>query len=378
MSAAGGGAHIVSEVRELQRWIPAWDALAVAAGRPYSAPGWLLPWWEERRPTGTNLYVVIVEREGSLSAIAPYFVHHGRFGRRDLRLLSSGYAHGLGILSGSEDETVAIAAALQAARPTLVSLEWCPEEPDWSSSLQSSWPSRFRPTRLQTGRMPAPVVDIAGLEFAAWLSQRSPGFRGQYRRVLRDLASSGGSVDVARTPEERDAAIEAFTRLHHERWVARGGSNLASPGVGAMLRSACTHLSEDRLRLVVLTVDGGIRAVQILIAAGGTVAYWNGGWDQEYGSLRPALTALTGAIQDACIRGDRIVELGIGTEPYKLRLANATIATALTTTVLIPRGRSYVHAQLALTPNRGRRSARRVVHALPNGWQQQIRRLKQH
>jgi CelD/BcsL family acetyltransferase involved in cellulose biosynthesis len=378
MSAAvvGGGAHIVSDVSELERWIPAWDALAVAAGRPYCAPGWLLPWWEELRPVETSLHVVVVERDGMLATIAPYFVHHGRFGRRDLRLLSSGYAHGLDILSASDPEADAIAQTLATAHPTLISFELLAEESAWPSLLRGSWPSRHRPTRVQTARMPAPVVDVAGLDFATWLSQRSSGFRGQHRRALRDIARSGGSVDVARSDEEREAAITAFLRLHHERWASRGGSNLANPGVGAMLRSACTYLPEDRLRFVVVTVDGAIRAVQILVAAGGTVAYWNGGWDQAYGSLRPALTALTGAIHDACDRGDRIVELGSGAEPYKLRLAKAPVVTVLTTSVVIPLGRSYVHGHLALLPNLGRRSAQKVVRALPNRLQRGIRRLR--
>ena len=48
-AAPGLRARVLADGAALERERAGWDALAVAAGRPYGAPGWALPW---ARPSG--------------------------------------------------------------------------------------------------------------------------------------------------------------------------------------------------------------------------------------------------------------------------------------------------------------------------------------
>jgi hypothetical protein len=42
-------AELIQDVERLKELSGEWDRLAVAAARPFAAPGWLLPWWRSAR-----------------------------------------------------------------------------------------------------------------------------------------------------------------------------------------------------------------------------------------------------------------------------------------------------------------------------------------
>jgi hypothetical protein len=52
-------AELVDDPARLAPHLAAWDELAVAAGRPYCAPAWMLAWWRALVPAGSELRVVL-------------------------------------------------------------------------------------------------------------------------------------------------------------------------------------------------------------------------------------------------------------------------------------------------------------------------------
>ncbi len=52
------------------------------------------------------------------------------------------------------------------------------------------------------------------------------------------------------------------------------------------------------------------------------MSYWLGGFDDEWAREKPALVALLAAVEDAFARGDKRVDLGGGTQGYKLRFSD--------------------------------------------------------
>lgn len=362
----------------LEPWLGAWDALAVAAHKPYCAPGWMLPWWEELRPMGAELRVVLVLDGAALVAVAPFFVQPGRAGRRDARMLACDVAHGLDLLcvdGGQAASAPLIARALAAGRPTLVAFEGFDTSYGWPDRLRAVWPGPLRPAELTSPSQPTPVVRLAAEDFDAWLAGRSRNFRQQIAQSRRRMEAAGGRLVLATAPAEVEAGIIAFERLHAGRWSARGGSNLSGPATAAMLRSAAARLPDGRLRLWTLELGDAVVAVQVLVAAGGEVAYWNGGWDESQAKLRPALLVLVAAVEDAFRRGEARVDLGGGAHPYKLRLADTPVTDAIGTRTMLPLGSRFPIARAALVPRQARRVLLRGIRRLPPERQAQVRDL---
>ncbi len=69
-----------------------WDDLAQTLGRPYCAPGWLLPWWRHVAPDKALLRIAVArDDDGRLAGVAPFYAARRR-GVWTYRLLAAGLA----------------------------------------------------------------------------------------------------------------------------------------------------------------------------------------------------------------------------------------------------------------------------------------------
>jgi CelD/BcsL family acetyltransferase involved in cellulose biosynthesis len=339
-----------------------WDALAVATARPYCAPAWMLAWWEHMSPARADLRVILVADGEELLGVAPFFVHHGRAGRRDARVLCAGHSHRIDLLAADRQATAAaVAGTLAAERPSLVSLEGFEAGSDWPAIIRRAWPGRLAPASRTVARQPTPIVTLDPAGFSAWLAAQSKNFRKKTGQARRRLEQEGGRVELA---TDRGAAIDAFVRLHAQRWEGRGGSSLDPRRTGAMLRAAAAALPEDRLRLWTVLVGEDIAAVQVFVAAGGEVANWNGGWDERHARVQPSLLALLAAMDDAAARDERHIDMGGGDDHYKQRFADDALSEAIATTVLLPASVRTPLTRLQLVPGQARRALRPHVRRL--------------
>jgi CelD/BcsL family acetyltransferase involved in cellulose biosynthesis len=356
---------ILTSTGALAPWVSQWDRLALTLSRPYCAPGWLVPWWEHMRPERSTLAVVLLYDGSELLAVAPFFRQASRLGGHKLRLLGSGTSHGMDILSLPSAATAAplLVQALVGLRPALISFESIDARSFWPRHVQQCWPGTRDARLVTTGRRVFP--EIALDRHGRWFEQRERKFRKEIARSRRRLMEVGGRTALALTTEDRRAALAAFERLHAARWSKRGGTSLLMHETAAMLRDAVARMPADRLRMWCTYVGREIIAVDICVAAGDTVSVWNGGFDEAHAKLGPGILTVVAAIEDAEERGEQHIELGGGGAPYKLRLAGAPVEAAITTHVVVPWGRGYPKARLALLPHVLKRDARRVLAQLP-------------
>ena len=343
----------------------AWDALAAENRLPYCTPAWMLGWWTHARPAGGRLRVAVALDGGALAGVAPCYAVRER-GVEHLRMLASPTAHRAQPVSvrGREREVVGVlAGALAAARPRagVLAFAGVPEGSPWPALLAAGWPGSLRAGRRLVERVPAPLLSLSGKTYEEWFASRSKNFRSQMRRAQRSLEEQGARVRMAATPAEIDQDVRAFIRLHHARWDPRGGSEAIDEGVERMLRATATELvGTGNLRLAAVVAGEQTVAVQAMVAAGGEVSYWLGGFDEAWSRSKPALVALLAAVEDAFERQDDRLDLGAGVQEYKLRFADGQ--EVLEWSSVVPRGVRAPLDWALLAPSRARSALGRATY----------------
>jgi CelD/BcsL family acetyltransferase involved in cellulose biosynthesis len=352
-----------------------WDELAVAAGRPFAAPAWGLAWWRHAAPTGASLAVVAVRDGTDLLAVAPLWTRGGPGGVTTARFLGTGTSlRGTPVaVPGTEERVAPVVAEVLAGAPVppdVISFEGVASDDPWPALLRRAWPGRRRPRSYRVRDMPAPTLSLVGTDYDGWLASRSRNFRSQLGRRRRQLERAGASLHLAAGTEEVASALAAFAALHHGRWEDRGGSGVLDERVERMLADVAAELAPSgRFRLWVLEVDGAPVSCQVLVGAGGELAYWLGGFDEAWASSQPALQTLVAAAEHAWSVGDRRLDLGAGGQGYKYRLADGE--DLLEWRVLVPGGRRQPLALATLAPRHGTRA---VVERVPQDLKDRVKR----
>jgi CelD/BcsL family acetyltransferase involved in cellulose biosynthesis len=324
---------------------PAWDRLAVAASRPFCAPGWALPWWRNAAPDGAQLRIIAVHDGEELIGVGQFSVSG-----RGYETLSAHLAPPAGPIAASGREVevataIAVALAEASPRPGPLRLEDQLGDDMVAGLITRHWPGAT-PWVHETAPVPLPVVVFDDLDFDGWLATKSSKFRQETRRLRRRLDDAGGIFRLV-GEDGLDDAITAFIDLNGARWEGRGGSNALIPGIRPMLSDAAAALlHEGRLRVYAVEVEGRIIAVNILVAAGEEVCGWNSGFDPEWGKFSPSLLLTLHALAEATERGERRLGLGPGAGAYKLRMADREEKIGILT--VVPKGRGYLTARSRL------------------------------
>jgi CelD/BcsL family acetyltransferase involved in cellulose biosynthesis len=368
-------ARVVDDPRELERLRTPWDALAVAAGRPLSAPAWLLAWWRHMAPGDAALRVVAVDEGGSLVGLAPYYavrrgglVRYLPLGGDDMGIRNAPLA-----ADGMQVEVArAVASALAGASPApaAVHLDQVDVRSPWPLLLRRAWGGAFPPRLERVRTASAPTLTLSAPGYEEWLAAKSSNFRQRLRRDSRKMAERGAVTSLVDTPEALERALEDFDRLHGARW---GEASPLAGGAGhrMMLEAGRELLADERFRVWTIRADGAPVTVQIFIAAGGEVAYWNGGWDPEWSALSPAMVGICAGVEDAFRRGERRIDFGEGEHHYKTRLADGDDPIAWY--VLYPRGLGYGRTLVATAPARAKGAARAALARLPEPVRDRVR-----
>jgi len=360
---------LIEDLAELETYGASWDVLAVKLGRPYCAPAWMLAWLRHAEPRAKLRAVVAFEGE-RMVGIAPLCVTRSRVGLGRYSLLAGAACSPVEPLAepGREREAAAcFASCIASARPRvdLLALEGMHAGSRWPSLIAAEWPGQ-RPRLHRDDTYPAPELDLRGVTVEGWLGSKSANFRSQVRRSRRQLEAQGAHFRMSRSPDELDRDLESFARLHHARWVQRGGSGALTPGVERMLRDAARDLiAEERFRLFCIDVDGRTIGAEVFLAAGGELSYWLGGFDDAWAAQRPSILGIVAAIEDALRRGEARCDLGPGAQPYKYRLADGEQRAEWLT--MVPAGPRGVATELTRVP-------RRAWRAAPEGMRSTVRR----
>lgn len=364
--------RVVTDADALAPYLAAWDALAVASGRPCCAPAWMLGWWHEGRTGDARLRVVLVLRGGELVGVGPFFAQVSRLGLAEIRLLAAGFSHRLGLLArrGHEREVAfACAAALERTQPQPASVvfEGIDAAEPWPELFAEAWPGRRR-CRLRTDNvMSAPVIDLRD-GYQPWFARRRRRFRKSAGRRSRRLAEASVTARIA----DDEHAIATLMHLHHDRWAARGGSAVDRTADRVIARAAATLSRRDRLAVVLLEGPDGPIAAELMVCAGDAAILWGGGFARGWARYAPGLQALLAALATASSQGAAVADLGGGSQPYKDQLADRDEPLAWRT--VFPPGPRYPLLLLQLAPKRTVHLLRRQAHRLPDGWRERLKR----
>lgn len=357
--------ELIEDLPRLEQLRPAWDALAVVAGRPYCAPAWMLAWWRHAAPPGARLCVAAAWQSDALAGLAPLWGQR-RAGAQWLRALAAPVAHRTDPLArpGEEPAVAPVLARVLAAAepaPDAVSLEGLGPGSPWPALLAAGWPGVQRPKLRAEREVPAPQVTLGRGGYDAWFARKSSNFRGQVRRLRRKTEAAGARFVCIGKGDDFAPALRDLTRLHHARWDRRGGSGALDERVEAMLLAAARELA-PKGRLWIWTIEVGGRSVSshLFVAAGDQVVYWLGGHDDEWSAHKPGIQALVAAVEDAFGRGAARLDLGPGDQPYKYRLADAD--DKLEWLTLVPPG-PHALVWMALAARRARLEATRRLTA---------------
>jgi CelD/BcsL family acetyltransferase involved in cellulose biosynthesis len=377
--------QVIVDVAEAESLAPEWDALAVAASKPFAAPAWVLAWWRHVAPAGVSPRVVAVRDGGRLMAVAPFYALPRTRGVVEYRLMSSDFGASMEPLAlpGREWDMageIAHALAVASPRPDVLAFGPMPIASPWPAAMSAGWEGPIsalvRRLRISSARMI--VLDDASYE--EWFALLSPKLRRDLRRCERLFEEAGGSTRWS-TAETLRADVEAFARLHRQRWEGRGGwSRLAAMGAGLVdwLEDLGRPLiAQGRFGMCLLEIDGAPICADFQIGAGDELVPMNAGWDERYANLSPAKLACLRVVRSAFERGARRVSLGSGNSANKLRLANGNEPVAWT--LVLPPSTGLPAAYARALPDLLRAPARDVaVRALPPERLAQTRRMLGH
>lgn len=300
----------------------------------------MLPWWRHAGPSEAELRIIVVLDGPTVIGVAPFFMEKAD-GLIWYRPLGSGSSPRREPLAwpGRERRTAEVMAAVLAEaqpKPDLLTFEGVPASSPWPRLLRDVWPSKRPPWLHRDRRRVAPTLTLAGHTFDQWLASKSRNFRQQMGRARRQLDRQEAVFHLATSEEELKTRLPSFAALHHSRWASRGGSNILSRGVQSMLEDVARQMGTLRFRLWSIELDGQAISSHIFIAAGGELMYWLGGFDNSWSPQHPSILALLAAIEHSWEIGDRRVDFGAGSQPYKYRFANEE--EILQRVILVPPG----------------------------------------
>lgn len=336
----------------------------------------MLAWWKHIAQPASELRIVAVHEGSELIGLAPWFAQTEDSGRVDLRFLGAEMSDRVDVLCqpGRESEVAqALRKAVRALRPRpdLVAFEAVPLSSSWTRRLSSGWSGRLQLARYLNSARPAPAVTLPSGAPEQWLADRSSNFRSQMGRMRRRLEKQGGAVRHISDSSEITSAIDAMLALHTSRWEGRGDSGLRRPGVPEMLCESAAALGPDRLRLWAAEIEGEPISVQLFLAAGTEVKYWNGGWSEEHAGLKPSMLTILAALEDAISRGERKLDLGVGTHQYKQRFADGQ--DTLTWGGIIVRGLRWPRTRAEFMPMIVRYRGKQLIDRMPASVTERVR-----
>ncbi|HEU6444883.1 MAG TPA: GNAT family N-acetyltransferase [Gaiellaceae bacterium] len=297
-----------------------WDALVRSRARPspFLLHAWLVEWWRHYGEDG-ELAIHVAHRGGRLVGALPLCLRrsHG------LRVLSFvGGDPALADLLLADGESGETAAAL-AARAVTAGQDFADFAglPAGSRLVAGLGPSAVR----LIARSEAPVLDLSLGWHVVYGSRLSAKKRGHHRRRRRQLATLGRvEVEVARTPEELERALEDAFTVHVLRWNGRpDGSGFASPEGRRFNHAAIQALARlDVPRIVLLRIDGRPVAFHYYLALEGRMYVHRIAFDPAFGRFSPGVINTLDAIETAAAEGVTRVEFLGGAERYKVELAD--------------------------------------------------------
>jgi CelD/BcsL family acetyltransferase involved in cellulose biosynthesis len=354
-----------------------WRALAEQRENAFVTPDWARAWWQRCGQPSTSLLIVALRRDGKLIGVMP-LAHDDSARPRAIRFAGAGLGDRFHPVARPEDEPAVAAAAMEALEARglgrrMLLLEHAHPHSPWVQSLRESARRRLKVTEQPPAEMP--FIRLEGLDWEAYVGQRSKNFRAEIRRRERVMRRDHGMSDRLATAATLESDLDELFRLHALRWQGRDESPLTDPAMQGVLRDfAASALSRGWLRLHVLEAEGAPVAAMLAWRIGDSYAYFNSGFDPAWSQKSIGTVLMSVAIRSAIEEEAREFDFLLGGEAYKHKFTpdartstNLVLTPALAPTSLLvaveARARQ-VGRRVAEVPGLGR-LARRGRKALP-------------
>ena len=297
-----------------------WDGLVRSRPRPspFLLHAWLVEKWRHYGD-GAELAVHVAYRDGRLVGALPLCLR-SRYGFRVLEFLGGDTALADLLVADGEPPEVAAALAERAASAgqDFAEFSGLPAGSRLVGALEASSITLIE-------RSEAPVLDLSLGWDEIYRAKLSSKKRSHHRRRRRQLAETGRvEVEVARTADELERALEDAFTLHALRWHGRpDGSGFASP-VGRTFHHAIVQALAplDVPRIVTLKIDGRPVAFHYYLALEGRMYVHRIAFDPAFARFSPGLINTLDAIETAAAEGVTRVEFLGGAERYKIEIAD--------------------------------------------------------
>jgi CelD/BcsL family acetyltransferase involved in cellulose biosynthesis len=172
-----------------------------------------------------------------------------------------------------------------------------------------------------------PYLDLPA-SFDDFLTTLSANMRYHVRRRRRGVVKTrGAAVRVLRAADEVDGALTDLFQLHQRRWERdRQRGNFHDPRKRDFLRRFCRLAAKlDRVRAVVLEVDGVRQGVLLAFHWRGTASFYQMGWDPDTRIDSPGVVLLAESIAQAIREGLTHYDFLRGDEEYKRRWTSQAV-----------------------------------------------------
>jgi CelD/BcsL family acetyltransferase involved in cellulose biosynthesis len=278
---------------------------------------WTSLWWKFYAPPGSSLLIITCrDRFGRLVGLAPLYRRQVRVAGipalREVLFLGTGIftetSHYLDVIArrGFEQAVAYSVADYLAAGAgwDRMRLQTVPASSKLLHHLQKSLPgAEISP--CDSGHAVDTSTDWETLLAGLGKSTRANVIR-YTRKILQTYECEFRRVE---TEEEFETAFDALVTLHQARWQSLDEpGSFALPGFEAFLREASrASLSEGRLRLWTLSLDGRVAAAKIAFLDGGVAYAFQQGFDPAH--LKEGLGRVHSSLCiKACVDDDLVTE----------------------------------------------------------------------
>ena len=300
-----------------------WRSLAVLAGNAFLTPEWY-DLSRQQVDHGARPVVACAHHAGRLVGVLPMVSGPGR--RAPVRFAGAGLGDRFGPLLAADApddlRSSLYGAVLDAAGGLPVELVRVEAQSEWWNQ------SGAGRTVVTSPAGEWPVADLGSAGWDAYLASRSRNHRSQIRRRLRAIHEAheveGWSPD---STAEVSSGMEELFRLHAARWDGRSErSSFDRPEAQAFHRAfAQAAAAQGWLRLYMLRADGKNVAAWYGWRLGGTVSYFQAGYDPDWASLSVGSVLFAETIRLAAEEGAQAYDMLLGDESFKLRYATRVV-----------------------------------------------------
>jgi CelD/BcsL family acetyltransferase involved in cellulose biosynthesis len=351
-----------------------WDRLLDASDQRvyFLRWSWIKLWWETYRPQGSRLYIIACRDDfGEVVGLAPFYIRQRRTAGiphvREIAFLGTGVfvqtSEYLDLIARRGYEELVCRAVVNClmAREDWDSL-WLNEVPSNSKMLphlQRELGEKAHVAPSNRSRYIDTTVDWDSFLSSLAKSTRY-GVVGKTRKLFELHKCRFQRVE---TLEELTPALDAMIQLHQARLKSKGepGSFVLDGFESLIRKAAVTGLSEGRIRVWTLEIDGKIAAARLAFFDNGVVHAFQGGFDPAF-AKHSLGTIMVGLCVRDCIEDESIREYDFmgGTDRYKdwwTDLGSDTVRLMLTRETL----RSTISNCLQTADGLARSFVRKVV-----------------